>query len=97
MTNGMANTKNPTLEMAAKYICNLRDGLCPMVVENYQCLSACGPDTQPWRCWINHFQTLVSAKETTSTRATHSPDFSSRFRPERMHRKTPRPTADHDW
>jgi len=44
------------LEKAAKYICNFRDGLCPMVVENFSCTWACSQDTQPWRCWIELFR-----------------------------------------
>ena len=43
------------LERAAKYICNLLDGLCPMVVEHYPCPVICNLDTLPWHCWIDYF------------------------------------------
>ena len=44
------------LEKAAKYICNMKDGLCPMVVENMQCRSVCTVETLPWQCWVLLFR-----------------------------------------
>jgi hypothetical protein len=44
------------LEKAAKYICNLKDGLCLMVVENMICRKVCTLDTLPWQCWLTHFK-----------------------------------------
>jgi len=41
------------LEKAAKMICNLKSGLCPMREENFSgCPRACTEDTRPWQCWV---------------------------------------------
>lgn len=74
MREETTKARNEALVRAAKYICNLRDGLCPMVVENYRCLSACGPDTQPWRCWIDHFLTSAGIKEDKGTEEGNEPN-----------------------
>ena len=47
------------LEKAAKYICTLKCGLCPMVEEGFSCKTECDTETRPWRCWVEFF------KETT--------------------------------
>ncbi|MDF1577225.1 MAG: hypothetical protein RQ753_08160 [Desulfurivibrionaceae bacterium] len=44
------------LEKAAKYICNFREGLCPMVVEGFSCKWPCSEETLPWQCWIELFK-----------------------------------------
>jgi hypothetical protein len=44
------------LEKAAKYICNFREGLCPMVVEGFSCKRPCTEETLPWHCWIELFR-----------------------------------------
>ena len=44
------------LELAAKQICTMLDGLCPMVVEKIPCLATCDLDTLPWHCWMGHFR-----------------------------------------
>ena len=49
------------LEKAAKYICNLKDGLCPMVVENMQCRSVCTLETLPWQCWVVLFRDIEAS------------------------------------
>jgi hypothetical protein len=49
------------LEMAAKYICNHLDGLCPMVVEQHPCPADCILETLPWHCWIDYFLTTGAA------------------------------------
>jgi hypothetical protein len=51
------------LEMAAKYICNLLDGLCPMVVEKHPCPANCTLATLPWHCWIDYFQAGAAARK----------------------------------
>lgn len=43
------------MEHAAKYICTLKCGLCPMVEEGFSCRAECGIETRPWRCWIDFF------------------------------------------
>ena len=50
------------LEKAAKYICNLKDGLCPMVVEKMACNALCTHDTLPWHCWLNLFKKSSAAE-----------------------------------
>lgn len=44
------------LEKAAKYICTLLDGLCPMAAEGHACPTECTLDTVPWQCWISYFR-----------------------------------------
>ncbi|MCK9293909.1 MAG: hypothetical protein M0P70_02405 [Desulfobulbaceae bacterium] len=44
------------LEKAAKYICTIKCGLCPMVVENIPCPQECNLETLPWQCWFAYFR-----------------------------------------
>lgn len=44
------------LEMAAKYICTLKSGMCPMTEENFTCRTECDLETRPWQCWIDFFK-----------------------------------------
>ena len=44
------------LEDAAKYICTMRCGLCPMAAEGFPCPQPCSEETRPWQCWIAYFQ-----------------------------------------
>jgi hypothetical protein len=44
------------LEKAAKYICTIKCGLCPMVVENIPCPGECNLESLPWQCWFAYFQ-----------------------------------------
>lgn len=47
------------LEKAAKIICGLKCGLCPMREENFSgCPWACHEATLPWQCWVIHLQEL---------------------------------------
>ncbi len=42
-----------SLEHAAKMICNLKCGLCPVREERFRgCPSECTEDIRPWRCWV---------------------------------------------
>ncbi len=43
------------LEKAAKYICNQKCGLCPMVLEHF-CPQECTEETVPWQCWQAFFK-----------------------------------------
>ena len=47
------------LEKAAKYICNMKDGLCPMVVEKMECRTVCTLETLPWQCWLILFKEIA--------------------------------------
>ncbi|MBU0483144.1 MAG: hypothetical protein KKB30_01350 [Proteobacteria bacterium] len=51
--------ENPALENAAKYICNLKCGLCPMVVEGFHCEFECSLETAPWKCWRYYFRQIA--------------------------------------
>ncbi|MCB2183688.1 MAG: hypothetical protein KQH63_16765 [Desulfobulbaceae bacterium] len=44
------------LVKAAKYVCNLKCGLCPMVVEDFFCEFDCNLETRPWQCWLHYFK-----------------------------------------
>lgn len=48
-------TSTAALEKAAKYLCTIRCGLCPHVVEQYPCPTDCNLDTQVWECWVSFF------------------------------------------
>lgn len=50
------NLNERALVMAAKHICTILDGLCPMVVEKVPCRASCDLDTLPWQCWVEHFR-----------------------------------------
>lgn len=43
------------LEVAAKYICTMKFGMCPMAVEQFQCPQICTMDIRPWQCWVAYF------------------------------------------
>ncbi len=60
--------KEKTLEIAAKYLCNLLDGRCPLVVENHPCPTECGPETLPWHCWIRYFQAALAKSRRSPAR-----------------------------
>ncbi|MEA2116767.1 MAG: hypothetical protein U9P36_15495 [Thermodesulfobacteriota bacterium] len=47
------------LEKAAKIICNLKCGLCPMREENFSgCPYTCDEEIRPWKCWVIHLREL---------------------------------------
>ena len=43
------------LEDAAKYICTMKSGLCPMAVEKFPCPQTCTQEIRPWQCWVAYF------------------------------------------
>lgn len=45
-----------SLEIAAKYICTSKCGLCPMVVEEFTCPRECRIETKAWQCWMTYFR-----------------------------------------
>jgi hypothetical protein len=47
------------LANAAKYICNLKCGLCPLVVEEFHCEFECSLETLPWKCWRYYFRRIT--------------------------------------
>ena len=60
MTTVINSPDDLVLEKAAKYICNVKCGLCPMVVEGTPCFQKCGLDTLPWQCWLFYFKELAA-------------------------------------
>lgn len=44
------------LAKAAKYLCTIRCGLCPHVVEQFPCPVDCNLDTLAWECWVHFFR-----------------------------------------
>ncbi|MBU0481913.1 MAG: hypothetical protein KKG47_12510 [Proteobacteria bacterium] len=59
----LCEMEKSVLEIAAKYICNSRDGLCPMVVEGFSCKKPCAEDTLPWCCWVEMFREQLRERE----------------------------------
>ena len=56
--NHADNRDGRALEKAAKMICNLKCGLCPMREEDFQgCPYECTEEIRPWRCWMAHLRT----------------------------------------
>lgn len=52
-----AERSDKALARAAKYVCNLRCGLCPMREPDFKgCPTACSEETRPWQCWVAHFK-----------------------------------------
>ena len=52
------NAQTRALEKAAKYVCTMKCGLCPLVVEQYPCPRRCTLATKPWQCWLAYFAGL---------------------------------------
>ncbi|BCO10242.1 hypothetical protein GF1_26180 [Desulfolithobacter dissulfuricans] len=45
------------LEKAAKLICSLKCGLCPIREPDFSgCPFACTEDIRPWQCWVRHLK-----------------------------------------
>lgn len=45
------------LEKAAKVICNLKCGFCPIQEEDFSgCPWECREKTLPWQCWVVHLK-----------------------------------------
>lgn len=51
-----------TLEVAAKYICTSKCGLCPMVVEKFTCPKECAIETKAWQCWMTYLRQRSAIK-----------------------------------
>ncbi|PLX50833.1 MAG: hypothetical protein C0613_02025 [Desulfobulbaceae bacterium] len=56
-----AECNEQALEKAAKKICNLKCGLCPLQEEDFRgCPVACHEEVRPWQCWVAHFKCLAT-------------------------------------
>ena len=48
------------LEKAAKVVCNLKCGLCPIHEEGFSgCPYECREEILPWQCWAAHFKEIT--------------------------------------
>lgn len=55
---------------AAKLICNLKSGVCPIYEADFLgCPRPCNEDIRPWQCWVVHLTSLVSNKEKRQTKS----------------------------
>ena len=54
--NSIQTANTEALEGAAKYICTIKCGMCPMAVEQFPCPQACTLEVRPWQCWVVYFQ-----------------------------------------
>lgn len=44
---------------AAKIICNLKCGLCPMREDSFSgCPCTCSEDIRPWQCWVAYLKEI---------------------------------------
>ncbi len=52
-----SNAGLSALERAAKKICNLKCGLCPVQEDDFAgCHVPCNEEIRPWQCWVAHFK-----------------------------------------
>ena len=50
------------LEHAAKLICTLKCGVCPIREKDFSgCPYTCNDEIRPWRCWMEHLQQVASS------------------------------------
>lgn len=48
------------LEEAAKIICTLKCGRCPIKEERFSgCPRVCDEDIRPWQCWVAYLRQLA--------------------------------------
>ena len=58
-SRGGCDAAEHALESAAKFICNLKCGLCPLREKDFQgCPYECNEDVGPWQCWVAYFKGL---------------------------------------
>ncbi|WP_417915597.1 hypothetical protein [Candidatus Electronema sp. JM] len=54
------------LEKAAKIICTLKLGCCPVQEKNFSgCPSECHENILPWQCWLVYLRGSVSPQQTS--------------------------------
>ncbi|MCI5115736.1 MAG: hypothetical protein D3913_12500 [Candidatus Electrothrix sp. LOE1_4_5] len=60
MQESNEKTMELALEKAAKMVCNMKSGLCPIREEHFSgCPRKCTEDTRPWQCWFDYFRELT--------------------------------------
>ena len=51
------------LEQAAKIICTLKCGICPIREDNFSgCPFICDEEIRPWQCWVVHLLEVASTQ-----------------------------------
>ncbi|WP_417912783.1 hypothetical protein [Candidatus Electronema sp. TJ] len=56
-----ANTLERALEKAAKIICSLQYGRCPVQEKNFPgCPTPCTEDIVPWQCWVAYLRATAA-------------------------------------
>ncbi|MBC8318521.1 MAG: hypothetical protein H8E41_11490 [Desulfobulbaceae bacterium] len=59
------------LEKAAKVVCNLKCGLCPIHEDGFSgCPYDCREEILPWQCWAAHFKQIGESKGRTHEHGT---------------------------
>lgn len=49
------------LEKAAKIICTMKCGLCPLREEGFSgCPYICSEHTRPWQCWVIYLREVAT-------------------------------------
>ncbi len=60
-TGSCDNILELALEKAAKIICTMKCGLCPLREENFSgCPDICTEQTRPWRCWVAYLREVAA-------------------------------------
>jgi hypothetical protein len=55
------STLERALEKAAKMICTLQLGRCPVQEEHFPgCPSVCHEDIVPWQCWVSYLRAIAT-------------------------------------
>ncbi len=63
--------ESKALVKAAKIICELKSGLCPIREEDFSgCPFACTEDIRPWQCWVAYLTAHAGRHE---ERGRHAP------------------------
>lgn len=63
MQENKEKTTELALEKAAKMICDLKSGICPVREENFAgCPDSCHEEIIPWRCWVLHLKDIAQAE-----------------------------------
>ena len=63
---GEISTDKKALIKAAKIICDLKSGTCPINEPDFlACPHACTEEIRPWQCWVTYLMALSG--DTTAT------------------------------
>ena len=60
MQDFKVQTTELALEKAAKMICTMKVGVCPIHEENFSgCHCTCHEEIRPWQCWVIHLKKIA--------------------------------------